>query len=232
MRRERWRSPSASTTADDPIPMIADRPSMRSRSERMSTLSATPVTAARATGRSRRLIHVQMAAASAASPTIDHTIEPAIATDTPASAVTAHHGAVADAHVTSPTERMISTASGTVEPVGDASLSVAARPAGRPRRPRPAGRPDSGSPAGHALTRRAAQPHRRATLSRPPSVGGSSRRQSRKPGPTTEDVRRRRTRRRGTCGRRGRWRRAGTSGTTSRAGGRGCGPRTPARRSR
>ena len=48
-----------------------------------------------------------MAAASAASPTTDHTIEPAIATDTPASAVTAHHGAVADAHVTSPTERMI-----------------------------------------------------------------------------------------------------------------------------
>ena len=102
---------------------------MRSRSERMSTLSATPVTAARAIGRSRRLIHVQIAAANAASPTIDHTIDPAIATDTPAIAVTAHHGAVADAHVTSPTDRMISTASGTVEPVGDASLSAAASPA-------------------------------------------------------------------------------------------------------
>ena len=131
----------------------------------MSTLRATPVTAARTIGRSRRLIHVQIAAANAASPTIDHTIDPAIATDTPAIAVTAHHGAVADAHVTSPTDRMISTASGTVEPVGDASLSAAASPATAAVTSAPA--LSTGcwlTNLSRLATRRAAQPHRRATL--------------------------------------------------------------------
>ena len=184
VRRERPYSPSASTTTADPIPMIADRPSMRSRSARMSTLSATPVTAARTIGRSRRLIHVQIAAANAAIPTIDHTIDPAIATDTPAIAVTAHHGAVADAHVTSPTDRMISTASGTVEPVGDASLSAAASPATAAVTSAPACRPDAGSPTCHAW-RPVASPSPIGERRYRPGVGATSRRGSRKPGRRT-----------------------------------------------
>src|SRR6476619_2196150 len=60
---------------------------------------------------------------------IRHTLHPALAADTPALAATAHHGAVADAQVTNPTDRAINTASVGLEPVGDASLRAAASPA-------------------------------------------------------------------------------------------------------
>ncbi|CAB4701574.1 unannotated protein [freshwater metagenome] len=108
--------------------MIADSPRNPSSCSRANTCTAAAAAATRTSGRLRRLIPIKNVAAHPATATATSSGCTATTAAIAQAKPTAHHGAVAELHVTSAAKAATSMKSTTGEPVGDAPAAAAAMP--------------------------------------------------------------------------------------------------------